>query len=456
MPDDETSPAADTTAAEIAALRAENARLAAEVQDVAADHRSARSSHGRNVLSISLVILGALLLPMAVATVWTRDQVLDTDRYLETIAPLSTDPAIVSALSARISNTVAEEVDIKSLAQEALPEKAAFLAAPIAAGADTLIQEATTSLVKSEQFDKLWIEANRSAHQGLVAMLTGRKGTVVDAENGKVVIALGPLVQQVLERLDQQFGTNISSRIPASRINIRYTLIDSPQLVKIQTQVRWLDRLSWFSVILALACFIGAVFAATDRRRGVQRVGVGVTVSMVLMLLAMSLGRDTYLTNLPSQIQNTDAAAAVFDALVRFLLQSFRVLLVLGVVIMFAAWVAGPSRAALRIRTVWNRALGRSSSGIGGVVELGPVPRFFAAHLGAIRVVIAALAAILLVTWSRPTGRVVLLIAVTALVLLAITQVLAGVAVPVTDPDPDPDPDPETGADSDADSATMM
>jgi hypothetical protein len=236
------------------------------------------------------------------------------------------------------------------------------------------------------------------------------------------------MVQEVLNRLDDQFGIDISSRIPASKINIKYTLIDSPQLADIQQQVRWLDRLSYLSVVLALACFVGAVFAATNRRKGLLRVGVGVVVSMLLALLAMNVARSMYLSNLPSQIHSSAAAESVFDTLTRFLFQAFRVLFSIGAVLLFAAWVAGPSRAATWLRSLWNRALGRGSSGIGGNVELGPVPVWVAAHVGAIRVVIAVLSALVLVTWTRPTGKVVLLIAVVALVLLAVVQVLAGIA----------------------------
>jgi hypothetical protein len=444
---DQDAPAVDP-AAEVERLRAENERLRAEVDEVHEVRDASRSRRRRGVLSIALVVLGALLLPIAVMTVWTRNQLLDTDRYLETITPLGSDPAVVNALSTRISNEVTAAIDVKSLAQEALPENAQFLAAPIAAGASTLVHEATTRLLRSDQFETLWVEANRTGHDGLVAVLTGRKGKVVDTENGKVVISLGPLVQEVLNRVDDQFGTDISSRIPASKINIKYTLVDSPQLAKLQNQVRWLDRLSYFSVVLALACFVGAVFAATERRKGLLRVGVGVAVSMLIALVAMSIARTQYLSHLPSQVQSTAAASAVFETLTRFLLQAFRVLFVVGAVILFAAWVAGPSRAATWVRTVWNRALGRGSSGLGGTVELGPVPAWVGAHLGLLRAAVAVVAALALVLWTRPTGKVVLLIAVVALVLLAILQVLGGIAPtpPGGDDETDPDADvPDEG-----------
>ncbi|CAN5528805.1 hypothetical protein BH10ACT3_BH10ACT3_16590 [soil metagenome] len=433
-------------AAEIERLLAENEALRAEVDGTTQDRAVVKTRRRRGVLSIALVVIGALLLPLAVGTVWMRNQVLDTDRYLATVAPLGDDPAVVSALSTRISDAVIAEIDVKALAKDALPDNAQFLAAPIAAGASTLVQTATTKLLESDQFDELWINANRTAHQGLVNVLTGRTGPVINSEDGKVVLSLGPLIERVLKALDDQFGINISSRVPADKIDIKFTLIDSPQLAKIQNQVRWFDRLSYFTLILSALCFIGAILAATERRKGFLRVGVGVVVAMVLMKLSLSTGRDVYLSHLPSAVHSPKAAAAVFDTLTRFLLQAVRVLFVVGAVILVAAWVAGPSRAATWVRTLWNRLLGRGASGLGGTVDLGPVPTFFAAHLGAIRVAIAALAAIILITWDRPTGKVVLLIAVVALVLVAITQVLAGATRPSDDDADTAEVDPDASA----------
>ena len=433
--------------AELERLRAENAELRAEVDEAAEHRHHARSKQRRTVLCISLVVLGALLLPLATITVWTRNQILDTDRYLRTVEPLGTDRAVLDPLANRITNVITDEIDVQALAQEALPENAQFLAAPIAAGATTLVHEATTRALRSDQFERLWREANEVAHDSLVAVLTGRKGEVIDTNNGKVVISLGPLVQRVLERLDQQFGTDISSRVPAEKINIKYTLIDSPQLADLQNQVRWLDRISWLSVIAALALFVGAVFAAADRRKGVLRVGVGIAVSMVLTLLALNVARSEYLSALPSSVDQA-AAAAVFDTLTRFLYQAFRVLFAVGAVLLVAAWLAGPSRAAVWIRALWDRLLGRGGAGIGNTVELGPVPAWVGAHLQALRIAVAVLAALLLVTWTRPTGKVVFGIALAAVVVLALLQLLAGATSTRGDGDADGGAsDGATGAD---------
>jgi hypothetical protein len=139
------------------------------------------------------------------------------------------------------------------------------------------------------------------------------------------------------------------------------------------------------------------------------------------------LARTAYIANLPRGA-DIAAATAVFETLTRYILQALRVLFAIGVVMLFAAWVSGPSTAATWIRNVWNRLLGRGGAGIGNNVDLGPVPSWLASHLVAVRSVIIGLAVVALVFWTRPTGKVVLLIAVLTLIPLALAQLLANSA----------------------------
>lgn len=426
-------------ARELDRLRAENARLRAEVdRDLEARDRR-RALRRRAITAVAFLVLGSILLPISVLTVWTRNQVLDTDRYVETVTPLATDPLVVSALSARIANRVSEEVDIRSLAQEALPENAAFLAAPIAAGADNLIRQATDRLLASDRFEQAWINANRLGHDGLVAVLTGREGDVISTKDGKVVLQLGGLAQEVLAAIDRQFGTDLASRIPTERLDVDFVLVDSAQLADAQAAVRMLDRLAWFSVVLALGFLAASVAIAPDRRKAVLRVGAGVAVSMLVLFLGFALGRDLYLTNLPDGVERPDVAAVVFDTLTRLVLQAVRLLFAIGVVVMAGAWLVGPSSAAAWLRGLWDRVLGRGASMTGEAVDLGPVPAWLSAHLAAVRWGIVGAAVLVLIWWDRPTGRVVLFLALATLVPLAIVQLLAGAAHRPSEDDPDPD-----------------
>ena len=424
---DGTSGSDATTApdAELERLREENARLRAEVDHDLEAHDERRRRRRRGFVAVALLVVGSILLPISVLTVWTRNQVLDTDKYVETVTPLATDPTIVSALSNRISTKVSDEIDVKSLAQEALPENAAFLAAPIAAGADNLIKQVTDRLLESDRFEQAWVKANTVAHDGLVAVLTGREGDVISTKDGKVVLQLGGLAQEVLAAVDRQFGTDLASRIPTDKLNVDFVLVDSAQLADVQSGVRMLDRLSWLSVILALGFLAGSIAVAPDRRKGLLRVGAGVALSMLVLFLGFSLGREVYLTNLPAGVERPDAAAVIFDTLTRLVLQGIRLIFAIGVVVMVGAWLAGPSSAASAMRRFWDRMLGRGGNLAGSAVDLGPVPAWVASHLVAVRAAILALAVVVLIAWDRPTGRVVMWIAIATLIPLALAQLVA-------------------------------
>lgn len=425
--DDDTT-GSDDVQTELDRLRAENERLKSEVSDDLEAHDRRRTYRRRSFIAMALLIVGSLLLPVSVLTIWTRNLLLDTDRYVATVEPLASDPTVQAAVSARISAKVAELIDVKSLAEEALPERAQVLAVPIAAGANNLINEATTRVVKSDQFAKAWVEANKVGHDGLVAALTGRNGDIISTENGKVVLKLGGVVKEVLDRVDQQFGLDIASKVPADKLNVNFVLVDSKQLADAQSAVRMLQKLAWASIVLALGFLVASIFVMPDRRKGILRVGVGIALGMLALKLGFSFGRELFLTNLPSGVERPDVMALLFDTLTRFVLQAVRTIFAVGLVLFVGAWIAGPSAAAVKVRSAWDNVLGRGGSAAGAAVDLGPVPVWLSRHLNAVRGGIVALAVLVLVWWDRPTGKVVLLLGLATLVPLAIVQLLANAA----------------------------
>lgn len=419
---------------ELESLRQENDRLRQELEDARGGAEpGGHPGRGRRGVSWAMVVVGAILLFTSVLTVWVRNQVFDTDRYVETVAPLATDPAITSALADRIANRVSEELDIESLAEDVLPEQAAVLAGPIASAADGAIDDAATDLVNSDLFRRVWVSANRAGHEGVVAALSGRDDKAVALDDGKVVLKFDVLAERVLKGIDKQFGLDLADKVPADRLNVKYVLADAQQLSDVQTGVRTLDRMAWFGLIACLALLVGSVFVHTDRRRGLLHVGAAMALSMFLLLIVFGLGRDVYLDNLPDGVASPAAAAALFDTLTRFLLQATRSLLALGLVLLLAAWLAGPGPLPVRLRGYWNRALGRGAGVAGEHVPMGPVPTWVSEHVVHLRIAVAVVAALVLVVWNRPTGKVVLLVGLGALVALALLQFVAGMARPAVE-----------------------
>ena len=54
-----------------------------------------------------LIVLACVLAPLSAVAVWTRNQVTNTDRYVETVSPLADDPAIQAAITDQIPPMVA-------------------------------------------------------------------------------------------------------------------------------------------------------------------------------------------------------------------------------------------------------------------------------------------------------------------------------------------------------------
>jgi len=384
------------------------------------DEGAGTSRHrGRAIPSVALIVLASILLPLAGLTVWTRNLMLNTDRYVETVAPLAHDPQIQAAITNRVSTGLVERLDIDQRAADALPEKAKFLAPAIATGAQNLTGRLTAKALTTSQFESIWRFANERAHGQLVDALTGRKGKHVTTEQGKVVLNLGPLAVKVAQQL-AKVGIKTPSNVSIERQSLRFVLIDSTDLASVQSYVKVLDQLAWVLPILALLLYGAAIAIAPRRRKAVLRTGIGIAVAMAVAVLGYNLLRTVYLDSLPSTVQSPAAAAAVFDTLTRFLQRGLRILLLVGLVTAAIATLAGPSRGAVAIRGSWNRMFGRAGAAIEG--EPGPVRAWFARNVMGLRIAILVVVLLVLVIWPRPTGVVFLWTAFFAIVALAVVQ----------------------------------
>ena len=110
----------------------------------------------RRALVAILVILSVVLVPVAGLSVWVRNLVLDTDKYVDTVAPLAENRAITNVVANRVTNLLFERVDVNQEAQEVLPERAAFLAGPISSGVETFVRDATKRVLATDQFATVW------------------------------------------------------------------------------------------------------------------------------------------------------------------------------------------------------------------------------------------------------------------------------------------------------------
>jgi hypothetical protein len=132
-----------------------------------------------------------------------------------------------------------------------------------------------------------------------------------------------------------------------------------------------------------------------------------------------------YLSSVPPRVLPADAAAVLYDTLVRFIKDGLRLLLVVGLIVAAAAFFVGPSITAVRSRGAITSGLGwLRASGERAGLRTGPVGRWTYAHHTALRVVAVVLAVLVFVFWSYPTWLVAVVIAIVLLVVLGLIELI--------------------------------
>ncbi|GAA3798074.1 hypothetical protein ACFS5L_25225 [Streptomyces phyllanthi] len=394
----------------------------------------------RHVGASVLLLLALLLAPLAVVAAWVDDEVSDTDRYVQTVAPLASDPAVQDVVIDRLTNRVVENVDVeavtaaltKALADAGAPpsavEGAAALDGPLLSAVMTTADRVITRVVTSDAFQQAWEGANRRAHAAVVNMLTGEREGAVRATDDTIELDLGVVVDEARQSLVDA-GFDKAAAIPDTDRTV--TLFETGQLGKAQDAMRLLDVVGTWLPVLTVVLAALAVWTAPAHRVMLMVTAAGVGVTMVALLVALAVVRRAYLDAVPSSALPADAAAAIFDTFVRFLRDSTRTLLVVAVITALAAYLYGPGRAARGVRALARRgttAAGRSLHRAG--VRTGSTGRWLDDHRPWTTGVVIGAGALALVLWNHPTVGAVALVLGVVLAVLVVAAVLAAAATP--------------------------
>jgi hypothetical protein len=372
----------------------------------------------RRILCGVLVVIVCVLVPVSILAVWTRNTLLDTDQYVETVGPLAGNQAIQQAVADRIVIVLKERVDLESKVEEALPERAKFVVPFVAQGIRGFIRDQALRLLQSEQFQTLWDGANRRAHRQVVALLTGNEGGRIRTKDGKVAIELGPVIEKVNEKLTD-LGVDVFDDETKERGEL--VLFQSEDLTKIQGAVDLLDQIAVILPILLLVLLIAAIALSGNRRRTVLRAAIGIAISAALVLIVFNLLRTVYLDAVESASVDRDAADAVYEQILQFLRLSLRTTFVVAIVVAIGAWVAGPGSTATRLR---EGVKGLVNGDEAAAVEQSSLGRFVARYKTALRVVVVLAGLVLLMALSQLTPLTVLVIAVLVVIGLLLVEFL--------------------------------
>jgi hypothetical protein len=174
------------------------------------------------------------------------------------------------------------------------------------------------------------------------------------------------------------------------------------------------------------------VYVAKDHRRALMGAGLGLAAGMLALGVGILVLRALYLDARPAGVLTYDAAAAFYDTLVRFLRLGLRTVLVFGLIVALAAFFTGRSITAVRARAGLSRGIawlrgGAEKAGF----RTGPVGAWVYTYKRVLRIAVLGIAALVLVFWDQPTGRVIIGITLGVLVALVIIEFLGRPPSPV-------------------------
>lgn len=420
--------------ARLEALEAENAALRAAT--VAGPPVRRRRKPLRTTAAIVLILIGALLAPVAVVGAWARQLVVDTDAYVETVAPIASDPGVQAAVTNRVTTAVVDALNVDdlttqvgdALAQLDLPPIVATgiqsLKGPLEDAVTGFVHKQVAKIVSSDAFAATWTEANRTAHEQIVATLRGDPDAIGQiSDSGQLVIDITPIIEQVKQSLVDA-GFELAGRIPT--VKVTFPVASSADFVKLQNAYNAVDiggrALPWISLLLLAA----GVLVAQRRSRALVIAGLALAGSMAILAVGLAIGRWFYTNSLPPTVQRPDVAITIYDQVISLLRVELRVGLVLGLIVAIIAFLAGGTSAARSVRetsgkgAAWVRGLGDRHG-----VSTGPVGAWLYNQRVLIRVVVVGLAVLVLVLADRLTGKAVFAVAVVALLILGIVTLLA-------------------------------
>ena len=267
-------------------------------------------------------LLAAVLLPLSLLSVWVHNVVADTDRYVETVTPLADDDVVRAAAIAELQREAMELISTTGVTPP---------------GVDRLVRLAVQRVVESPAFRTAWIQANRIAHQQVIAVLEDRSKVTLD-EQGRVTIELDTVFSTIAQNLA---AVGLVSADHLADLHASIPIMEADQLARVRRAYVVLDSLgTWLPVAWAVLVILTLVLA---RRRlaAAAKLAVGSLLALGLLALALVFARDTFTEDLPQR----DVAQAVWDVIVASLwhqVEAAGVVLVIAAVVTAAlAAVAG-------------------------------------------------------------------------------------------------------------------
>jgi hypothetical protein len=304
-------------------------------------------SRRRRRIVKALVVLGSVLAFLSVFAIWVERQALNTGDWVNTSDRLIQNSTIRSAVGEYLVDQLYANVDVEKELEDILPGETKQLAGPVSGGLRQVAGTGAEKILETSTAQSLWRDANRAAHEQLLAVLEN-KGEAVSTEGGEVTLNLGSLVTNLADQVG--IATKLAEKLPPDAGQV--TILRSDQLKTAQNVAVGVKGLALLLSLLTLLAFALAIYLSRGGRWvTVLFCGVGLVAAGLAVVVARQVVGGIVVNQLVTNESVKPAAESAWSISTSLMTSIATTVIVVGVLFGAAGWLAsptGPARASRR------------------------------------------------------------------------------------------------------------
>jgi hypothetical protein len=294
------------------------------------------------------VILGVatVLAVFAIFAIWANRQLMNPHNWARTSTALLQKETVRTALAGYLVNELYANIDVQAQLRSGLPTQLEPLAGPLSGALHGVAEQAAERALEAPRVQAVWETANRAADEALVKIVKGG-GSRVQINGGTVSLNLHQIVADLANELGLPAG--LADKLPPSVATLK--IVTSSQLGLVRNLAKALHALALWLTIFVFFLYILAVWlAAGHRRRTLMWVGGSLVFAGLLVLVGRKIGQGEIVSAITSDASLEPAADDAYSVATSLLVQVASSSIIIGLPVMFAAWIAGPARWAVAAR----------------------------------------------------------------------------------------------------------
>ena len=352
---------------------------------------SRRSSRRRRVLSGVALVLACLTILVATLGVWIHQVALNTDRFTSLVTNAVADPTVTDPIATRISVQVVDALDVQSRLESRLPDAIKPLAGALTTAVTERIDARLKVALQNPRLQSALLGTVSFTHAQLVRLLRGETNalSIVD---GYLTLDVFPVVAAALDELKsmglipadvqlpdlaapeapevlaQRLEGALGVTLPPDFGTIR--LMPAARLASAQTIVRVFDLVVILLIVLSALLVALALWLASNRRRMLIYLGIGVVVVFLLARLATNAARNVVIGGIADG-DVAGAARSMVDATLQDLRGVTVLILIATIIVVIAAYLWGRPKWVVATTSYVTDTAGRAGSAAGAAASGG-------------------------------------------------------------------------------------